>query len=221
MTFSEAKRSQYGALASFYDGFLAITGFKKGMENFLDRIPFEFADGDIVLDAGTGTGLAAFYLAKRFPKIEIYASDLDLKMLKEAKAIAKKEGLNNVKFFQNDLNFPGDLYELEGGKKVSVSGEFFKAVITSGVLEHVDIKKAIPQLSTLLLPGGMFLNIGVKKNPMVSVFEIMYKFKPNSTEEIKYLCRKSGLEKIERINFQPADFPANLSRVAIIAQKSR
>src|SRR3990167_2066521 len=156
------KRSKYGALANFYDGFLTITGFKKGMENFLDRIPFEFASADKVLDAGTGTGLVAFYLAKRFPNIEIYASDLDLKMLKEAEAIAKKEGINNVNFFQNDLNFPGDLYELERGKRVSVSGQFFKAVITSGVL---------------------------------------------------------GLDEIECINFQPADFPANLSRVAILAKK--
>ena len=213
------KRSQYGALANFYDGFLTITGFKKGMENFLDRIPFEFASADKVLDAGTGTGLVAFYLAKRFPNIEIYASDLDLKMLKEAEAIAKKEGINNVNFFQNDLNFPGDLYELERGKRVSVSGQFFKAVITSGVLEHVDIKKVIPKLSDLMLPGGMFLNIGVKKNPMVSIFEIMYKFKPNSMEEIKYLCLKSGLDEIECINFQPADFPANLSRVTILAKK--
>jgi len=215
----DAKKSQYGALANIYDGFLTITGFKRGMENFLDRVPFDFSPGDRVLDAGTGTGLAAFYLAKRFPNIEIYATDLDLKMLGEAEAISRKEGISNVKFFQNDLNFPGDLYELDGGKKVSISEEFFKAIITSGVLEHVDIKKVIPQLSGLMLPGGMFLNIGVKKNPMVSVLEIMYKFKPNSLEEIKYLCRKSGLDKIERIDFQPADFPANLSRVAILAKK--
>lgn len=211
--------SQYGALANVYDGFLAVTGFKKGMENFLDRIPFDFKDGDRALDAGTGTGLVAFYLAKKFPNIEIYASDIDLKMLKEAEAIARKEGINNVKFFQNDLNFPEDLYEFGGGKKVTVPVGFFKAIITSGVLEHVDIKKAIPKLSDLILSGGMFLDIGVKKNPMVSVFEIMYKFKFNSLEEIKYLCRKSNLNEAKVINFQASDFPANLSRVAILARK--
>src|SRR3989344_5700366 len=90
------KHSSYGTLANIYDGVLTLTGFKRGIENFLDRIDFNLPKGAKILDAGTGTGLVALYLAKRFPDSEIIATDIDTRMLLELKRLLREERAKNV-----------------------------------------------------------------------------------------------------------------------------
>ena len=197
MSQNSAPRSQYGSLANVYDAFLTLTGFKRGVENFLERVDFSFSKGSKVLDAGAGTGLVALYLAKRFPE----------------------EGIDNVRLFQNDLNTPEILDDFYTKQAFNVPPDFFDAVITSGALEHVPVEVVIPRLASLLRPGGMFLNLGVRRNPAGAVLAMVYKFKPHSLDEIRRICRDSGLSDIRTLRLSAEDFPANLSRVAILARK--
>lgn len=212
--------SHYGALANIYDAFLAVTGFKRGIENFLDRINFVFPKGAKVLDAGCGTGLISRYLSKRYPGIELYSSDIEPRMLEELKKILSAEGISNVSLYQNDLNAPALLRDFETSENISLPPNFFDAIITSGALEHVSIESVIPQLSLLLRPGGIFLNLGVRQSPAGAVLGMVYKFKPHSVEEIQTLCRKSGLGDIQTLELSLEDFPANLSRIAVLARKN-
>jgi len=213
------RHPQYERIANFYDAFLTLSGFKRGVENFLDRIDFPFSKGARVLDAGCGTGLVAIYLAKRFPDIKIYAADIDLRMLEETDKIIKEEGIANISLFQSDLNIPHSLNDFKLERELNLPENFFDAIITSGVLEHVQIDLVIPRLVSLIRPGGMFLNLGVRRNPAGAVLGMVYKFKPHSLEEIRKHCRHSGLTDIRTLRLRASDFPANLSRVSVIARK--
>ena len=213
------KHSSYGTLANIYDGVLTLTGFKRGIENFLDRIDFNLPKGAKILDAGTGTGLVALYLAKRFPDSEIIATDIDTRMLLELKRLLREERAKNVSFFQNDLNNPFEIRALGAFKTNILQENSFDAIFVSAALEHVDIGKTIPQLAALLKPGGVFLNLGMKKGAASAVFGMVYKFKEYSPDEIRRICGKSGLTDIQLKKLSTKDFPANLSRVAVIARK--
>lgn len=210
---------QYGSLANVYDAFLTLTGFKRGIENFLDRIDFSFPKGAKILDAGCGTGLIAIYLAKRFPDIEVYASDIDRRMLEEMERLVIEERITNIFLFRGDLNTPELLDDFQRSRTLSLPQNFFDLVITSGVLEHVFIGVVIPRLVSLIRPSGTFLNLGVRRGPTGAVLGMVYKFKPYPLDEIRRLCRDSGLTDIRTLKLTTADFPANLSRVAILARK--
>src|SRR3989344_4621279 len=213
------KHSSYGTLANIYDGVLTLTGFKRGIENFLDRIDFNLPKGAKILDAGTGTGLVALYLAKRFPDSEIIATDIDTRMLLELKRLLREERAKNVSFFQNDLNNPFEIRALCEVKTNILQENSFDAIFVSAALEHVDVPKTIPQIANLLKPGGTFLNLGMKKAAASAVFGMVYKFKEYSPDEIRRICGKSGLTDIQLKKLSTKDFPANLSRVAVIARK--
>nr|KKS46162.1 MAG: Methyltransferase [Candidatus Giovannonibacteria bacterium GW2011_GWF2_42_19] len=213
------KHSSYGTLANIYDGVLTLTGFKRGIENFLDRIDFNLPKGAKILDAGTGTGLVALYLAKRFPDSEIIATDIDTRMLLELKRLLREERAKNVSFFQNDLNNPFEIRALCEVKTNILQENSFDAIFVSAALEHVDVPKTIPQIANLLKPGGTFLNLGMKKGAASAVFGMVYKFKEYSPDEIRRICGKSGLTDIQLKKLSTKDFPANLSRVAVIARK--
>ncbi|HJP34721.1 MAG TPA: class I SAM-dependent methyltransferase, partial [Gammaproteobacteria bacterium] len=57
-----------------------------------------------VLDAGCGRGVFSYQLAKRFPKAEIVAVDIDSSQLERNAAIAAKAKLENVSFVENDIS---------------------------------------------------------------------------------------------------------------------
>ena len=68
-----------------------------------------------VLDLGTGTGLGAFVVARRFPNAEVIGADLSPRMLEEARRGTPPDLAGRVTFQQADaskLPFPNDSFEL-------------------------------------------------------------------------------------------------------------
>jgi ubiquinone/menaquinone biosynthesis C-methylase UbiE len=68
-----------------------------------------------VLDLGTGTGLAAFVVARRFPGAEVVGADLAPRMLDEARRKTPPELAGRVTFQEADashLPFPDDGFDL-------------------------------------------------------------------------------------------------------------
>ena len=124
-----------------------------------------------------------------------------------------------IDHYQNDLNNPFEIRALGAFKTNILQENSFDAIFVSAALEHVDIVKTIPQLAALLKPGGVFLNLGMKKGAASAVFGMVYKFKEYSPDEIRRICGKSGLTDIQLKKLSTKDFPANLSRVAVIARK--
>lgn len=90
------------------------------------RTPEAFASLDVALDSietppkraldlGTGTGRAAFILARRYPEAEVVGADLAVAMLEEARARTPPELAERVRFEEADaerLPYPDESFDL-------------------------------------------------------------------------------------------------------------
>lgn len=213
--------SPYGAIASFYDGLLTITGFKRGVERFLNRQDFMLPARPRLLDAGCGTGLMALWLRNRFPQSDIVAFDIDREMLHEMKRIIEREEISpgRITLAVGDLKTPQRLHDPETHATIAIPDGYFDGVFVSGALEHVPLEAAVAKLARLMRPGGMFFNLGMRRSPAGSVLGMMYGAKPYSLPAMRRACERAGLEDIRVIRLSVEDFPANLSRIAIWAKK--
>jgi len=57
-----------------------------------------------LLDAGSGMGQHAWFVANRYPMARVTAVELDEKQVEDCRWFAEKEGLNNLQFHQADLS---------------------------------------------------------------------------------------------------------------------
>src|SRR3989338_699557 len=142
----------YSLSATFYDLLiLRLLGYEVAANYFVEQLPL--SDGIEVLDAGVGTGLYSFAILKKFPNAKITAFDPNEELLEKFREKVKQKGLTN----QIDI-FVGDILSPTPKNKQ------FDLIITCGVLEHVDLNKAVENLSQYLKSGGYFLNAGVRNN---------------------------------------------------------
>ena len=91
-------RRQFDRLAPSWDGLRSAEAFAP-LEKALDSLPSPPAH---VLDLGTGTGLAAFLLARRFPEAEVAGVDVSERMLEEARRNTPSELAGRVRFEHAD-----------------------------------------------------------------------------------------------------------------------
>jgi SAM-dependent methyltransferase len=91
-------RAQFDRLAPSWDALRRPEAFA-ALELALDAIP---APPKRVLDLGTGTGLAAFIAARRFPEAEVVGVDLADGMLEQARQSTPPELAGRVSFQQAD-----------------------------------------------------------------------------------------------------------------------
>ena len=104
-------RRQFDHLAPCWDAMRSEDAFTP-LEQALAAIPSSPAR---VLDLGTGTGLAAFVLARRFPQAEVVGVDLSDRMIEVARRNVPSELGGRVRFEQADaarLPFDDGSFEL-------------------------------------------------------------------------------------------------------------
>ena len=218
---SAVNRLAYGKIANAYDAFLTLSGFKRGIENFLERQNLRLPHHPKILDAGCGTGLVARYLARRYPDAEIYASDIDLKMLREMERMIEREGIERRRFIiaEGDLTSPAKIRNIQNRQTIAVPENYFDTIVTSAALEHAPLYETVSAIQRILKPGGTFLNIGMRDNPAGAILGMMYHCRPYQISEMRRACEQAGFDDIRLLRLKAEDFPANLSRVAIIARK--
>lgn len=216
-----SEKLAYGKVANAYDAVLTFSGFRRGVENFLDRLEFSLPSSPKILDAGCGTGLMARYLLRRFPDARIVASDIDRGMLQEIQRLAAEEGLpqEQIVIAEGDLSMPERIRVLGTGEYVAVSENSFDGIFISGALEHVPLAETVRRLVRLLKPGGTFFNLGMRRNSAGAILSMMYDCRPYTVAEMRTAYEEAGLADIQVLRLGAEDFPANLLRVAVMAQK--
>ena len=109
--FRWSTRAQFDRLAPSWDAMRRPEAFA-ALERALDTLP---AAPKRVLDLGTGTGLAAFIAARRFPEAEVVGVDLADAMVEQARQRTPPELAERVRFQQADasrLPFEDGSFEL-------------------------------------------------------------------------------------------------------------
>jgi ubiquinone/menaquinone biosynthesis C-methylase UbiE len=91
-------RAQFDRLAPVWDSMRRPEAFA-ALERALDTLP---AAPKRVLDLGTGTGLAAFVVARRFPEADVVGVDLAAGMVEQARQRTPPELVERVRFEQGD-----------------------------------------------------------------------------------------------------------------------
>jgi SAM-dependent methyltransferase len=108
--FRPLMRAQFNRLAPVWDEFRFPDSFKP-----LDVALAAVDPPRRALDIGTGTGAAAFAVARRFPSAEVVGADMAADMLAEAKRKTPLELADRVRFEQADaerLTYPDDSFDL-------------------------------------------------------------------------------------------------------------
>lgn len=210
----------YGSIAGFYDRWLRVAGFKRGVEQFLDRMELVLPPRARVLDGGCGTGLISLWLLRRFPDAHVTAFDIDRKMLavaaRRARRIAGARG--RLTLAQGDLAAPRRLRGSRG-EPILLSDESFDLIVIGAALEHVPLTQALKGLYGLLKPGGHFLNVGVRDAGAAVVLGAVYHFRPYRTGELLDALERAGFSGASVAPLMLRDFPANLTRIAVSAVK--
>jgi SAM-dependent methyltransferase len=91
------------------------------------------------LDVGTGTGAAAFAIARRFPQAEVVGVDLSQKMLAEATRTTPPELAGRVRF------------EMADAARLPFPDEAFDLVVLANMIPFFD------ELARVVWPGGTLL----------------------------------------------------------------
>ena len=104
-------RKQFDRIAPHWDEMRSPEAFAS-LEAALDSVE---AEPGRILDLGTGTGRAAFLLARRYPESDVVGVDLAPAMLAEARRLTPPEVASRVRFQEADaerLPFPDASFDL-------------------------------------------------------------------------------------------------------------
>lgn len=212
----------YGRIAEIYDTSLRLFGFKRGVEQFLERVEWRLPTRPRALDAGAGTGLNGLWFLRRFPGSEVVAFDIDRQMLAVLARHARRLGelRHRLIVAHGDLQAPTVLTRPETGQVIVLAEKSFDVVMVGAALEHVPLDLSLERLARLLRPGGLFLNVGMRPGPPSAVLGRLYRFQPYTTGEIRRLLQRLGFVDVHVLPLMPTDFPANLTRIAVIGRKA-
>ena len=219
---SGASSFEYGRFADVYHAGFRLLGFKRGVEQFLRRVDWRLPPRPRVLDAGAGTGIIGLWFLQRFPESEVVAFDIDRQMLAVLRRSAHRLGepRRRLVVALGDLQTPHMLTLLESGQALALAERSFDAVVVGAALEHVPLDVSLGRLAHLLRPGGVFLNLGIRPGPTATVLSRVYRFQPYTTGEILQSLRRFGFLDVHVLRLAATDFPANLTRIGIMARKS-
>jgi ubiquinone/menaquinone biosynthesis C-methylase UbiE len=161
--FAPEQREQSAANRKFY----AVT---RGISNYMDRWILEQARDRVFLDYACGEGRAAT-LASRVAQLSI-GIDISSKSLELARRHADSTGAGEkVIFLQADC------------EKTGLPDACVDAVLCSGMLHHLDLSYAMPELRRLLKPGGRVLAMeALNYNPAIRLYR---RFTPSLRTEFE------------------------------------
>ena len=212
----------YGRIADLYDAWFRIFGWKRGVEQFLERVDWRLPARARVLDAGAGTGIIALWFLRRFSTAQVVAFDIDRQMLAVLLRGARRLGDPHRRLVValGDLRAPDALTHVETGQSIDLVEKSFDAVVVGAALEHAPLDVSLNRLARLLRSGGVFLNLGVRPGATATVLARVYRFRPYATAEILSSLRGLGFVDEHVLRLTATEFPANLTRIAVMARKS-
>ena len=213
---------RYGRIALLYDRALILFGFRRGVSRFLARVSLDLPPAPRLLDAGCGSGIVSFALLRRFPGAHIIAFDLDERMLEVMwrRALRRRIPFDALDIAQGDLGLPETLRGFTSNRPLRLAPASFDAIVVSAALEHVALEQSLRSLHRLLKPGGVLLDIAVRRGATTRALAMLYDFEAYTIERLGAAFAAAGFSAPRIETLRPSEFPANLTRIALVSSKA-
>jgi len=115
----------------------------------------------VFLDYACGNGSNAIFAAKSGASLSL-GFDISGVSVQNATKLANKEGLENIRFFQADA------------ENTKLPSNSIDVIICSGMLHHLDLSYALPELRRILKPGGVILAVeALDYNPAIKLYRLL------------------------------------------------
>ena len=146
----------------------------------------------VFLDYACGNGANARIAAKAGAKLAL-GIDISDVSVQNAKNLANKEGLTNIRYLQADA------------ENTKLPSDSIDTVICHGMLHHLDLSYAFPELRRILKPGGKILAVeALDYNPIIKLYRML-------TPDMRTEWEKAHILDLEDIKFASKFF--NVDRV--------
>ena len=148
------------------------------------------AKNKVFLDYACGNGLYARKAAEYGAKLSIGLDISDIS-IKNAINTASKLKIKNIEYFQADA------------ENTKLPDNSIDTIICSGMLHHLDLSFAFPELRRILKPGGKILAIeALDYNPLIKLYRFF-------TPDMRTEWEKAHILSLKDINFASRFFQLN------------
>ncbi|MBC8495000.1 class I SAM-dependent methyltransferase [archaeon] len=200
-----------------YDKALKFIGFERGLNNFINRLKIDCPEDCTILDLGCGTGIVGLQLIKKISSSTLLATDIEETFLNETMKNAKERAIekNRISVGILDISNPT---KTNLSKKLKPNS--FDIVCMGGSLGYSKNQEdTLKVLSGLIKKGGYLINIEMNENFFGKLIGSKYNYKPICLKKLVSRISNEGFE-VSTIKFSIKDFPANLTRIGIIARRN-
>ena len=154
----------------------------KRSNDYLDKWIKNESQGNVILDYACGNGENAIKASKYGAKLSL-GFDISSVSVENAKKFASKENLKNIEFFQADA------------EKTKLPDNSIDRIICCGMLHHLDLSYAFPEIRRILKPGGKLLAYeALDYNPAIKLYRML-------TPKMRTDWEKEHILSLKEINF--------------------
>jgi len=160
----DVKKIEASKAGDTYEKFYANKKYyltTKRSSEYIDEWIARESKKNIFLDYACGNGFNAIKAAKSGASLAL-GLDISNVSIKNAKRSAKKENVTNIRFFQADA------------ENTKLPNNSIDRIICSGMLHHLDLSFAFPELRRILKPNGEILCVeALDYNPFIKLYRAL------------------------------------------------
>jgi SAM-dependent methyltransferase len=158
LSFHDAQRGRESHELDANKKYYATT---KLVHHYMDWWIQQNSQGKIFLDYACGNGTATIMAAHAGAELSI-GLDISRVSVENGRRVAKQQGLNNALFVQGDC------------ENTDLPPNSVDRVFCSGMLHHLDLSYALPELRRILKPGGKCLAAeALVYNPIIKLYRFL------------------------------------------------
>lgn len=132
-----------------------------GVQSYVRDWIMRHASGRVFLDYACGIGQYAHMAARAGAELAI-GIDISRISIENARKTAADEGLSNTFFVQTDC------------ENTQLPSDSLDCILCCGMLHHLDLRFAIPELKRILKPGGRVLAMeALNYNPAIKLYRLL------------------------------------------------
>ena len=201
--------------------FIKMFGTERVTKNLMNNIDFTCPVDSRILDVGCGTGVIGLALLNRYPAGFLLATDKEETLLQEAIRNSRKMKIDQDRFLPglSDINNPAAI-NLLSGSFLSLNQHSFDLVCAGGVIGYAkNQEKTMKMLLSLVKENGYFVNVEMNESLFAKMISRLYSYPVMPLDEMKNTIEREGYE-VKLLPLSPRYFPANLTRLVLIAKKN-